>query len=563
MSTQTTRERVRYHLSRIYTDLGDEGLSTLADRILGAAHVEDQGVVPEFVLPGSNEVILITYADTFVADGQPHLRSLGKLWSEHFSDVFSTVHVLPFFPSSSDGGFAVVDYRQVDPSLGDWSDLSAVVGDRGLMVDLVCNHGSAQSECFADFVADREPGRSFYLTADPLEDLSLVTRPRTHPLLFEIETARGIESVWTTFSHDQVDFDFSNPDVLVEFCSILGFYLDQGATRVRLDAVAYLWKTIGTPCVHLPETHQVIKLMRALVEARDPSTLLITETNVPHGDNISYFGEGDEAHVVYNFTLAPLIVWSLVTGKGDTLTNWLGRLEPLPPGCTFLNFIASHDGIGLRPIEDLISQDQVAPMIDAAIAVGGDFSVYSAPGGPRPYELNVSLADLLAGTNGETSSRFVLAHALMLAVQGIPAIYVHSMLVSPGDIETASMTGHKRDINRASVPLDQARAALSEGWRAETFNSLAHLVRVRRRHPAFAPSAEQVVHVVHPQVVAIQRGTGAEMVLALHNVSAESVEFVVPDGFGTSDLISGEIMAPELTLEPWQARWLSTSLPVQ
>ncbi len=314
-----------------------------------------------------------------MAEGQPHLRSLGELWSEYFSDVFSTVHVLPFFPSSSDGGFAIIDYRQIDQSLGDWSDLSSVVGDGGLMVDLVCNHGSAQSEWFADFVADREPGRNYYLTADPLEDLSLVTRPRTHPLLFEIETARGIESVWTTFSHDQVDFDFSNPDVLVEFCSILGFYLDQGATSVRLDAVAYLWKTIGTPCVHLPETHQVIKLMRALVEARGPSTLLITETNVPHGDNISYCGEGDEAHVVYNFTLAPLIVWSLITGRGDRLTNWLGRLEPLPTGCTFLNFIASHDGLGLRPIEDLISQDEVAPMIDAAVEVGGDFSAYSAP----------------------------------------------------------------------------------------------------------------------------------------------------------------------------------------
>jgi sucrose phosphorylase len=559
MIAQSARTRVRQYIDRIYTDLDEPALDGLAERILKAVDVVDDGQASKtHGLPGSDEVVLITYGDTFTDELQPHLQSLRSVWDDHLAQVFSTVHVLPFFPSSSDGGFAVVDYRVIAEELGDWSDLASAVGDGRLMIDLICNHGSAQSEWFVQFLNDEAPGRGYYLTADPQADLSMVTRPRTHPLLREVETTAGTRHVWATFSHDQIDFDFSNPDVLVEFCSILGFYLSQGATRIRLDAIAYLWKQIGTRCIHLPETHQIVKLMRTLVELRDTTTLLITETNVPHGDNTSYFGAGDEAHVVYNFTLAPLIVWTLITGQADTLTSWLGRLDPAPVGCTFLNFIASHDGLGLRPIEDLISPTELEPMIDAALEVGGSFSAYSAPGGPRPYELNVSLADLLAGVDGETAQRFVLAHALMLAVQGIPAIYVHSMLVSPGEVQAATESGHKRDINRGKVTVEQANQRLTAGWRADVFHQLAALIQRRRAQPAFAPEAAQLMHVVDDRIVAIERRCEEQVIFALHNVSGESVTVTVPDVFGVDDLITGERVKRMLTLDPWRAAWLTT-----
>lgn len=557
MSSPRAYDLVRRHIDRVYTSLDQAELDALATRILAASDIAvdgTNGVAHQ--LPDQDEVVLITYGDTFTAEGQPHLQSLRAIWQEHLGSVFSTVHVLPFFPSSSDGGFAVVDYRSIAPALGDWSDLASVVGDGGLMVDLVCNHGSAQSEWFSQFLSDQEPGRSYYMTADADADVSMVTRPRTHPLLHQVETAAGNRHVWATFSHDQIDFDFSNPDVLVEFCAILGFYLSQGATRVRLDAIAYLWKQLGTRCIHLPETHQIVKLMRTLVELRDPDALLITETNVPHGDNTSYFGDGDEAHVVYNFTLAPLIAWSLVTQRADTLTAWLGRLEPAPAGCAFLNFIASHDGLGLRPVEDLISPAELRPMIDAATAVGASFSEYSAPGGPRPYELNVSLADLLAGPAGDTAQRFVLAHALMLAVQGIPAFYVHSMLVSPGEIDAATASGHKRDINRGTVTVDQARDRLTSGWRAEVFGQISALIQLRRKQPAFAPAAAQIVHVLDERVVSIERSCPDQTVLAVHNVSDTDVTVTIPDAFGLHDLITDSQMERSVTLSPWQAAWL-------
>jgi len=541
-------------LAQIYPERTHEH-DALATRLLQTAHVDGAMATPGAWLPGADEVILITYGDTFTHPGQPHLRSLTDIWKTYFADTFSTVHVLPFFPSSSDGGFAVVDYRKIDPALGDWSTLQAV-GAVELMVDLVCNHGSAQSEWFQQFTANKAPGRDYFVTTPAGTDVSLVTRPRTHPLLLEVETAAGIRHVWATFSHDQIDFDFANPDVLVEFCDILGHYQSQGASRIRLDAIAYLWKQLGTSCVHLPETHNVVKLMRLLAQARNPHSLTITETNVPHAENVSYFGDGDEAQVVYNFTLAPLIAWSLITAKADVLNNWLDELQAPPTGCTFLNFIASHDGLGLRPVEDLIDGPDLVPLLDAAAAVGGRFSSYATPDGPRPYELNVSLADLLAGVEGATAQRFIVAHALMLVVQGIPAFYVHSMLATQGDVEAIERSGHNRDINRVQRDVADIHQQLAQGWRADVFRDLTHLIRVRSAQPAFAPEAPQQVIDVHPQVVALGRGSASDRVLAAHNLSSNAVQFRVPDEFGLTDLISGDTMDRDITLQPWQARWL-------
>lgn len=500
----------------------------------------------------ADEVLLITYGDTVRNGDDPHVRTLAAFLSEHLEQVFSTVHVLPFFPASSDGGFSIVDFDAVAEPLGDWDDITSLPSSE-LMVDLVCNHGSAKSEWFAQFVSDTEPGRSMFLTADPTDDHSMVVRPRTHPLLLPVATAAGEKHVWVTFSEDQVDFDFANPDVLIEFCRILGSYLGHGATRVRLDAIAYLWKEVGTSCIHLPQTHQIVKLMRCLVESHDERVLLITETNVPHNDNVSYFGDGDEGHVVYNFTLAPLIIWSLIAQRADVLSRWLKQVEVPPAGCAFLNFLASHDGIGLRPVEGLIASAELDQLVQATKEAGGDYSSYATPVGDRPYELNVSLVDLLAGRDGERSQTYVLAHALMLAVQGIPAVYVHSMLVSPGDVEAVRTTGHKRAINRASIELDQAVEQIGSGWRGSVHEDLKRLIKVRRSHDAFGPEALQEILYLHPSVVAIQRGG---TVLALHNVTSRPVDMTnrLPHNAPMWDAILERPF--DGTLSPWQAAWL-------
>jgi len=117
----------------------------------------------------------------------------------------------------------------------------------------------------------------------------------------------------------------------------------------RLDAVAFLWKELGTNCLHLPETHELVKLFRDVCEIVAPRAIILTETNVPHAENVSYFGQGDEAHMVYQFSLPPLLLHAFITGNGQYLTHWASGLEPPPAGCTFFNFTASHDGVGVRP----------------------------------------------------------------------------------------------------------------------------------------------------------------------------------------------------------------------
>ncbi|MEM7095644.1 MAG: alpha-amylase family glycosyl hydrolase [Actinomycetota bacterium] len=559
-ASKTVAERIERHLGRLYTGRSNDELGAIRRNIVDAFALDgDRPFVGRRGLPDQSETVLITYGDSIRRAGaDAHLQALQELVAERFADIIGTVHILPFFTSSSDGGFSIVDYRQVADGLGDWTDVSAIAADRGLMVDLVCNHGSAQSAWFQGFLADQEPYRNWYTTADPAADLSTVVRPRTHPLLLEVETPSGPRHVWATFSHDQVDFDFANPDVLVEFCSIVRSYIANGATRIRLDAIAYLWKELGTPCVHLPQTHEVVRLFRTLVDALDEQVLLITETNVPHVQNVAYFGDGDEAQVVYNFTLAPLIVWSCLAERAAELTGWLGRLTPLPDGCTFLNFIASHDGIGLRPIEDLVDADELEVLLDRARETGGDWSFYSAPGGPRPYELNVSLADLLAGSDGSTWSRFVAAHAVMLAVQGLPAFYVHSLLSTPGDLDAVARTQHKRDINRVSLDRELVDERLADGWRADVFASLAHLIRIRRGQPAFAPTADQIVHVLGESVVAIERVAPGQRLLALTNLRSEPAAVDLPDWAGRHDLVAGCDRAPgePLVLEPWASSWL-------
>lgn len=556
---------VAAHLARIYPDQTPHERDRLASDLMQAVGVSasaDPGI-DRPRLPGADEIVLITYADTITEPGQTGLGALASFWRSHLAEVMSTVHVLPFFVSTSDGGFSIADYRTIAPELGSWDQLAAVVPGGHLMVDLVCNHGSAQSVWFDNFRAGAGEGHDFFLTVPATADVTAVVRPRTHDVRVPFETAAGTRHVWATFSADQVDFDFANPAVLVEFCSIIGFYLDRGATRIRLDAIAYLWKTLGTACIHLPQTHEVVKLFRTLIQQRDPNALVITETNVPHDRNVSYFGDGDEAHVVYNFTLAPLIVWSVLAESATEITDWLADLAPPPAGCTFLNFIASHDGLGVRPVEGLLDQHQLAQVIDKVEACGGSWSAFATPDGEQPYELNVSLADLLAGTDLAHADRYVVAHAIMLAVQGVPAFYVHSLLTSPADHAAVNASGHRRDINRSQICRADADRRLATGQSSMIFDRLTALIALRRLQPAFAPDAAQVVHRLDDRVIAIERHCDEQTMLALHNVCDEPVAVALPGSAvppGDApwfDLVSAAPVRPgELVLDPWQVAWL-------
>jgi len=520
--------------------------------------------------------ILITYGDQIREPGHPAFLSLAQFIESRLRGIISTVHLLPFYPYSSDDGFSIIDYTAVDPVMGDWPDLAPLRQNFRLMFDAVINHVSAQSHWFQAFLQDDPPYRDYFITVPPDTDLSSITRPRALPLLTPFETAAGRQHVWTTFSADQVDLNYKNPAVLLDIIDVLLFYVAQGADFIRLDAIAYLWKEIGTSSIHLPQTHRVIQLFRTVLDIVAPQVMIITETNVPHAENISYFGDGrNEAQLVYNFSLAPLILHTFHTGRAVALQNWAAGLEQLPETAAFFNFIASHDGIGVRPAEGILSAAEIQTLADKTVTHGGQVSYKTNPDGSQSaYELNITLFDALSDPlGGEPESlkidRFIASQAIMLALAGLPGIYVHSLVGSPNNRTGVAATGRARTINREKWHPVDLEAALDnpQSRAARVFGRYTALLKARAEQPAFHPNAPQQIIAGNPALFALLRTVpdGAEQVLCLHNITARSQTFSVDASSlarqSWRDLLSGEtfVAAPEIPLEPYAVRWLSSS----
>jgi len=441
-------------------------------------------------------------------------------------------------PISSDDGFAVIDYTEVDPNLGNWNDISSVAVSYRLMADLVINHASSESEWFKNYCADREPDASYFTEANAGDDLSHVVRPQASPLLRPTETTDGLKHVWCTFSHNQIDLNFRNPTVLMEFLKIIRLYLENGVGIFRLDAIGFLWKEPGTSCMHLPQTHEVVRLIRTVVDFFAHGTPLITETNVPNHENLSYFGNRNEAHVIYNFSLAPLLVHSLLTGKTEYLKRWMMSMPPAPVGCTYLNFTASHDGIGMRPAEGLLSDAEQFQMVNTIHQFGGRVSTRrGAEGAEHVYELNVALFDALKGTvDGEDNwqiARFLCSQTVMLGLEGIPAFYIHRLLGTGNDQDGVTRTGHNRSINRRKWNYDELAQQLDDESSNQhaVFNELKRLLNIRCLQPAFHPNATQFTLQLGDPLFAFWRQSTdrSQSIFAVHNMAAEEAELRLSD----------------------------------
>ena len=512
----------------------------------------------------NGDCMLITYADSIRAEGEPPLTTLKRFLKNHVGDSIGTLHLLPFYPSSSDDGFAVIDYRLVDHHVGGWEDVKALAEDYDLMFDLVINHCSRESLWFADFVSGREPGRNYFITLPEESDTGMVTRPRSTPLISAIHTYAGIRHVWNTFSDDQIDLDFSNPAVLEEFVDILFFYVHRGARLIRLDAIAFLWKRLGTSCMSLPEVHSVVKILRLLLEMADSDTRLVTETNVPHVENVSYFGRGDEAHMVYQFSLAPLLLYSYVFGDTSYLTTWAARLETPPGDATFLNFIASHDGIGLRPLEGLVPEENVTRMVELLHERGGFVMLREVAGGQqKPYEINISLFSAFGG-NTEDLPAYLGAHLLLLSFQGVPALYIHSLLASGNDLALVEQTGRTRSINRGHRTLAELDALYADpgSVTAQVKDALQQAIACRKEQPAFAAHASQRVSPGTPGVFLMHRECEQQNIAVLASVLPES-QSVALSGLDLApgdylDLLTGETITvtDQITLDAYRVCWL-------
>ena len=568
---------VAMRVAQIYPDLNAD---ILTSQIIEAfwpdgTHRRKRGRTPGNALWSQGDALVITYGNSLVDGTHKPLDLLNDFLRRYLKGFINGVHVLPFFPFTSDDGFAVTDYNAVNPQLGDWADINRIADEFKLMSDLVLNHVSSQGTWFNAYRQGQAPYDKFFFESDPSLDHSMVVRPRTTPLLQRVETKDGPRHVWCTFSHDQIDLDFRNPEVLLEFLRTIRTHIDNGVQIIRLDAVAFLWKEVGSPSIHLPQTHAIVKLMRLLCDYAVEPIVLLTETNVPKAENLSYFGKRDEAHVIYNFPLPPLILHALLSGRANHLVAWQRSMPPAPLGCAYLNFTASHDGIGMRPAEGLLSTEDQGAMIDAVKASGGLVSMRALPdGGEAPYEVNCTyfeaLGQTMDGMRDHHFERFLCSQTIVMSLEGIPAFYIHSLLATPNDLEAVERRGMNRAINRHRWDYADLRDKLDNGEtiHARVLQGLRARLQVRQKQAAFHPNATQfTVHTGDDRVFGLWRQSldRQQSIFALHNVSGD--ELALPAAMlnliadeDWHDLLTGEdIGTQDIAFAPYQCRWISNT----
>lgn len=483
------------------------------------------------------DVVLITYGDQIYKTGEKTLKTFDDFSEKYFKNVFELVHFLPFFPYSSDDGFSVIDYKKIHENMGDWADIEKIRKNFRLMFDFVCNHISAKSEWFQEYLKCNPEYDNFFIAIDKNTDLSLVTRPRTLPLLSEFDTACGKKYIWTTFSDDQIDLNFENPEVLVKMLDVLLFYLEKGADWIRLDAVGFMWKEAGTTCIHHEKTHEIIKLFRDAAEQTAPGTVIITETNVPHKDNISYFGNGrDEAQMVYQFPLPPLVIYTFMHGDSSAISRWASNLEVPGDEVTYFNFLASHDGIGINPVRGIIEEEEILEMVRNLEKEGALVSYKKNTDGTlSPYEINSSYINAVSRKNDTDemkTGKFLNAQAVLLAFKGVPAIYVHSILGSENYYEGVKITGMNRTINREKLEYGKITSELENknGIRSRIYNRLKELIKARKAEKAFDPDAEQIIQNFGSEVFSFIRISvdKEEKILIINNISDKEITLKIP-----------------------------------
>ena len=577
MTQNKLQAQVEKHLTAIYQNGEISAVKHFGDELIELMGLSDKEVIENRNINhwDQTDSLVIAYGDSVLADNEKPLQTLNRFLDKYMRSSISGVHILPFYPFTSDDGFSVLDYSSVNESLGDWDHINVIANNYSLMADLVVNHCSARSPWFENFKQGRDPGHNFFYTASPEDDLSAVVRPRTNDLLREVETATGTQHVWCTFSHDQVDLNFRNPEVLKQFVSIIKQYLDNGVRIFRLDAIAFLWKELGTNCLNLPQTHEMVRLFRTLIEQAQHDAIIITETNIPNRENLSYFGNADEAHCVYNFSLPPLLVNSLVTGSCAYLKQWMMSMPPAQPGTTYFNFVASHDGIGLRPAEGLLSDTEINTLVATVQGFGGHVSWRALDdGGSKPYEINISLFDALQGTVSGADNlglqRFVCAHAIMLALEGIPAIYIHSLVGTRNDHQRVENSGHNRAINRHQWDYSQLAEKLADqhSTHHQVYNQLKQLLQIRRRQTAFHPNATQFTLHLGDQLFGFWRQSldRQQSIFCISNISDQVqhlslADINLIDNEQWQDLISGQTCMAnmQLPMQPYQTVWITNN----
>ena len=516
--------------------------------------------------------IIICYGDSVFDSKQKYLiKGFQNFYQKRLKNYFNTVHFLPFYPSSSDSGFAVKDHYKIDSRIGTWSDISNFAKKNDVMADIVINHSSARGLWFRNFLKDKKPGKNYFLTVNAKFNTSKVVRSRDHELLKKINIFKKTEYLWRTFSPDQLDLNFKNPVVLLRFIKIMINLVNHGVTIFRLDAIAYLWKESGTKCINLKQTHEIIKLFRLICSLLNVKTILVTETNLPEKENLSYFGKKDEANWIYNFSLSPLLIHAFLFENSTYLCRWSKQLPSTKLGNNYLNFIASHDGIGMRPAEGILNKKSTRDLLIRLKKNGSKFSYRKIKGkSKKVYEANITVFNALKKSNIDKEGKFyferyISAHAIMISFEGVPAVYFNSLFGTSNDEAKYIITGNNRDINRyrwnQKHILNQLKNSKSK--QSIFYKSLTNLLSIRTKQKAFHPNASRTTLNMGSKIFCFQRKSidKKQSIICLTNLSSKAQYLTLNKKLRSwKNLINQKLYIlpnKKLKLEPFQTIWLS------
>ena len=572
MLSQLGKKKIKKKLNLIYRlDNSKKDLSVYADEIFRVINRYNKfGKKRKKIEISEKTSVLICYGDSLLnGSKEKTIKIFRKFYKKKLDNFFEVIHFLPFYPSSSDSGFAVKDHYQVDKKLGDWSDIYQLSKSTNIMADIVINHASSKGLWFQNFLSKKSPGKDYFLTVNKKFDISKVIRPRENRLLKKISIFKKNNLLWRTFSNDQIDLNFKNPRVLLRFIKIIINLAKHGVTIFRLDAIAYLWKKSGSKCVNLKETHEIIRLLRIICNSLKSKPIIITETNLPEKENLSYFGlKNDESHWIYNFSLPPLLIHSFLFEDSTYLNKWSKNLPTTKIGNNYLNFIASHDGIGMRPAEGYLNKDNLSKFFKRLKKNGGQLSYRKVQGSSKKvYEANITLFNAFQKTDYDKKGkyfleRYISAHAIMIAFEGIPAIYFNSIFGTSNDEYKYIISGNKRDLNRYKWNENRLENLLKDKNSKQSvfYHKIMNLIFIKKQNKAFHPNAKRESLNMGKKIFCFKRTSldKKQIVYNVTNLSSKYQKLGLNDKFKKcKNLFDKSKTSHKLVLKPYETLWLS------
>lgn len=425
-----------------------------------------------------NKIMLITYADSMGQD----LKELKEILDQHFKEAVGGVHILPFYPSSADRGFAPLTYKKVDPNFGDWDDIQALKENYYLMFDFMVNHISRQSQYFRDFQQYKDDSKysdffirykDFWKNGEPTEkevDLIYKRKPRAPYIDVEFEDGTT-EKIWCTFDEEQLDLNVESEVAKNFIKENLEFLAAKGASIIRLDAFAYAIKKAGTSCFFIePDIWELLDYCKDILAEKDVE--ILPEIHEHHSIQLKI---ADKGHPVYDFSLPMLLLHSIYSSTSKRLRDWLKKC----PANQYTT-LDTHDGIGVVDVKDLMTDQEIEETREMLYKRGSNVKkVYSSEAYDNLdiYQINCSYYSAL----GNNDDSYLLARAVQFFAPGIPQVYYVGMLAGENDIELLEETKVGRNINRHYYSKEEIDSEVKR----PVVQKLIKLMEFRNSYPAF------------------------------------------------------------------------------